>query len=58
MQQISEYHTYYMNYLNKILERGHNIWSIGCSWHSVLMFDSFYESPFQKVPHTSGETMQ
>ena len=47
-----------MVFLRKMLEKGHNVWSISCSWHAVSFFDKFYESPLQKVPETTGMTMQ
>lgn len=55
---IEGYRDYYMNYLKRITLLGHNVWSIACSWHAVMLFDDFYESPLQKVPMESGSTMQ
>lgn len=47
-----------MEYLKKLTQLGHNIWSISCSWHATALFDDFYESPLQKVPMETGYTMQ
>ena len=47
-----------MKFLEQVLERGHNVWSISCSWHATALFDKFYESPLQKVPEEIGLTMQ
>ena len=58
MSTIEGYRSYYLNYLQKVLKSDHNIWSISCSWHAVIVFDEFYESPLQKVPETRGLTMQ
>ena len=58
MAIIEDYRAYYLIFLKKLLEKGHNIWTISCSWHAVIQFDRFYESPLQKVPETSGLTMQ
>lgn len=58
MQVVEGYRLYYLQFLNKLLERGHNIWTISCCWHATSEFDKFYESPLQKVPQTRGNTMQ
>jgi hypothetical protein len=55
---IEDYRQYYMEYLKKVTNLGHNVWSIACSWHAVVFFDNFYQSPLQKVPMENGLTMQ
>ena len=58
MSVIEGYRTYYMAFLQKLLNKGHNIWTISCAWHATAIFDDFYESPLQKVPYLKGFTMQ
>ena len=58
MGQIEAYRQYYMKYSQEILRKGHNIWSISCSWHAGAFLDVFYESPLEKVPMQNGTTMQ
>jgi hypothetical protein len=55
---IEKYRSYYLSFLRVLLERGHNVWTISCSWHAVSIFNYYYESPFQKVPESKGLTMQ
>lgn len=58
MKVIGDYRDYYMEYLKKITISGHNVWSISCSWHAVLYLDEFYDSPLQKVPMNTGDTIR
>ena len=46
-----------MKYLEKLLERGHNVWSISCSWHATAFMDNFFESVRERVPE-GGRSMQ
>lgn len=57
MEVIEGYRSYYTKYIPKLIERGHSIWSISCSWHAVIPSDAFFNSPLQRVPMTSGRTM-
>lgn len=57
MAYIEAYRSVYMNFLPELLKRGHNIWSISCSWHANIAFNNFYESPLQRVPQ-GGNSMQ
>jgi hypothetical protein len=47
-----------MKYIRNVTMLGHNVWNIACSWHAVVFFDEFYESPLQRVPKETGSTMQ
>ena len=58
MSIIESYRSYYMAFLQKLLNKGHNIWTISCAWHATAIFDDFYQSPLEKVPEMKGLTMQ
>lgn len=58
MKAIESYRSFYLDYLYKLLKEGHNIWTISCSWHAVILFDRYYSSPLQKVPMNDGRTIQ
>lgn len=58
MSIIEQYRQKYHNFLGKLISYNHLIWTIDCSFHAILTFDEYYESPNFKVPMASGRTMQ
>lgn len=58
MSYIEQYRTSYKALLADFADVNQelSIWSIACSNHVYAYFNSFYDSPKQKVPAESGKT--
>lgn len=37
--------------MDPLLERGHSVWSIACSWHTGVFYSEIYYSNRQKAPY-------